>query len=267
MKKLILILVGVALTVGVLGVTGYVYAQVDDTSETQEAPEFPFDRAEISRGRGMSGGHGPDMMGPGNFFGMGAENDGPLHDYMFPALAEAFDLTDAQIEAFEIVKDTVQGIKDDFSAEEIRETMESAFTNAVQAAIEDGAISQEEADQLLERMEQRSERRFPGPLPEDRGELLHEYMEPALADALGVSIEEFQAMKEDGLNLKDYADEQDWTDEELKELLASAFTDAVNAALEDDAITQEQADWLLENLEKSNGRLPFGPGSRGRRGR
>jgi len=145
--------------------------------------------------------------------------------------------------------------------------MESAITNAVEAALEDGAITQEEAERMLERMEQRGERRFPGPLPENRGELLHEYMEPALADALGISVEEFQSMKEDGLNLKDYADEQGWTDEQLKDIVSSAFTDAINAALEDDAITQEQADWLFENLEKSDGRLPFGNGSRGRRGR
>ena len=144
---------------------------------------------------------------------------------------------------------------------------DSAFTNAVQAALDDGAITQEEADQLLERLEQRAEGRFPGPLPENRGELLHEYMEPALANALGVSVEELQAMKDDGLNLKDYADEQGWTDEELKEFVVDAFTEAVNAALEDDAITQEQADWLLEKLEDSDGRLPFGLGSRGRRGR
>jgi hypothetical protein len=264
MKKLILILVGVVLTVGVLGAAGYVYAQVEEPSETSEAgeaPEFPFGRGGMPRGRSrMPGGFGMDKLGPGNFFGMGAAPDDPLHEYLFPAMAEAFGLTEAQIEAFQVARETVQGIKDDLSAEEIHETMQQALTNAIDAALEEGAITQEEADQMIERMEQMGERGFPGgfPLDTERSELLHEYMDPALADALGISIEELQAMKEDGLNLKDYADEQGWSNEDLKDFMTGVYTEAINAALEDGAITQDQADRLLERLENYDGRLPFG---------
>ena len=93
------------------------------------------------------------------------------------------------------------------------------------------------------------------------------HMEPALADALGISVEDLQALKEDDFNLKDYADEQGWTDEELAEIVKGAFTNAINAALEDGTITQEQADRLLDRLENSpNGRLPFGRPPHGRGG-
>lgn len=262
MKKLILILVGVVLTIGVLGAAGYVYAQVEDnsdTSEAEETPEFPFGRVGMPRGRGMMpGGPGLDLLGPVDLFG--ADDNGPLHEYLFPAMAKAFGLTEAQVEAFQVVRDTVQGIKDDLSADEVRDTLQQAYNNAIDAALEDVAITQEEADQLRARVDQMVDRRLPGgfPLDPSRGELLHEYMEPALADALGVSVEELQAMKEDGLNLKDYADEQGWSDEELKDFIAGVYKDAIDAALKDEAITQNQADKLLEQLENFDGRLPFG---------
>jgi 2-oxoglutarate dehydrogenase complex dehydrogenase (E1) component-like enzyme len=90
--------------------------------------------------------------------------------------------------------------------------------------------------------------------------MLGEYMEAALAEALGLSVEEFQALKADeGFNIADYAVEQDMTVAELQEWLQEVYTNAIQIALEDGAITQDQADSLLENLENFDGRLPFGP--------
>jgi hypothetical protein len=80
--------------------------------------------------------------------------------------------------------------------------------------------------------------------------LNHEYLDAAIADELGVSVEELQALRsEDGFNLRKYAEEQGLSDEALAALRTEIFTNAVSLALEDEAISPEQAEWLLERLE------------------
>ena len=59
---------------------------------------------------------------------------------------------------------------------------------------------------------------------------------------------------EEGFNWKTYVDGLGLSDEESAALLHDIFTNAVNAALEDGAITQAQADWMLNRLENSAGR-------------
>jgi hypothetical protein len=73
-------------------------------------------------------------------------------------------------------------------------------------------------------------------------------------------------MKENGLNLRDYAEENDLTVEELHDLMKEVHTRAIQAAFEDEAITEDQYEMMMERLENSDGRLPFGPGFRGPRG-
>ncbi len=247
LKKGLLILVGVALTVGVLGAAGFVYAQ------TQDTPFFA--------------GKGNDLGGFGTpGFGKG---DGPLSEYMLPALADEFDFTAEQVAAFELAQETMAGVREDFTSEEIREKMKTATTAAVDSAVADGALTQEEADKILERLEN-SDRGGRGGRGKRGGKgqqdgALQEYVKPAMADALGFTLEEFEALHEDGdFNLKEYAEEQGWTDEEIQEMMKTVFSDAVAAALADGTITQEQADKMLEKIENADGKLPFGRG--GRRG-
>lgn len=255
MKKLLLILVGVALVVGVLATAGYVYAQNEDNPDAEDATWPGF-----KRGRG------------GFWFGFG--DGGILGEYMFPAIAEAFGFSDDQVEAFEKVKETISGIKSELSIEEVQEKMDAAFESALGAAVNDGAITQEEADQMLERREFFGGRGFMGrrgvgrgfPLLGREGGLLHDYVEAALAEALDVSVEELQSMKNDGLNLRDYAEEQGMTEEELRDMMVEIHTNAINAALADEVITKTQAEWLLDHVENVGIRLPFGPGVRGPRG-
>jgi len=264
MKKLVLILSGMALTTGLLATAGFVYAMSDNPPEVETQDEMPD-------GRGMFAGRG--MQGPGWF------GEGVLGEYIFPALADLFDLSDGQVEDFEIVRDTLKGLHEEYSFEEIREKMEAAFSTALDDAIADRAITQEEADEILERKQQFKDRDFPGdfnrfdgrsvrenmPMMGREDGVLDEYMDAAMADALGVSVEELQEMKEDGLNLRDHAEENDLSGEELAELMKDVHTSAVNAALEDGAITQEQADFML-SMVGFGGRLPFDPGVRGMSG-
>jgi hypothetical protein len=214
MKKLVLILSGMALTIGLLAGAGYVYAQTDDPPEVETQEPVPGPRGKL----GNQG-----MPGPGWF------GEGVLSDYIFPALADLFNLSDEQVEGFEIVKDTLKAIHEEYNFGEIREKMEAAFNTALDAAVADGAITQDEADEILERKQQFKDRDFPGDFKRSGGRgmpgnmpmmgrgdgVLNEYLDSAMADVLDVSVEELQEMKEDGLNMRDYAKENDLSDEEF----------------------------------------------------
>jgi len=262
-KKMILILVGVILTVGVLGAAGYVYAQVGDSQEN--------DTLEETNGHWDSAFPGQHS---GQWFGFGT-NEGILDNYLLDEVAKVFDLSDDAVAAFEKAQETIKDIKDKYSNEEIQDMMKEALTSAINAALADDAITQEQADRMLEGMDQKAERdpesfggrssrgHFPGQDFESRnGNLLDSYVEAALADALGLSVEEFQALKEEeGFNFVEYAKEQDMTVEELQAWMQEVYTNAINAALEDGAITKDQADNLLEQIQNFNGRMPFDLGN------
>jgi hypothetical protein len=268
MKKVFFILVGVALALGILATAGFVYAATDDPPET-ETPEktegFPHRDFMGRRGRGGFG-----------FFGKG---DGILGDYIFPAIAEAFGLTDGQVAAFDTVRETLQNIKDELSIDEIHTKTGEAFASAAADALEDEVITSDQYEQMLERFEQMEGHEF-GPLggPGMRGGFgvegfptrgdgwIMKYLDAALADVLNVSPDELQTMKENGLNLRDYAEDNELTAEELHDLMKEIHTRAIQAAFEDDAITEDQYEMMMERLENSDGRLPFGPGFRGPRG-
>jgi hypothetical protein len=276
MKKLFLLGIGFALAVAVLGVAGFAYAQVQGPSEdpTTEGAEFPYGRG--GWGRGAHGGMmaGKSDFAPGVMMGFDLDDGetGPLHDYVWPAVADAFGLTDEQIEAFELVRETVQGIREDLSPEEIQATMQQAMTTAVEDALADGAITEDEAEQWLERLDRMQG--LPGMPFGGRGRrggfqqgfarglnfgrqlaLNHEYLDAAIAEALEISVEELEEMRaEEGFNWKAYAEDQGFSDEEIVTLRNEVFTNAVGLALEDGAITQEQADQLLERLENFEGR-------------
>lgn len=275
MKKLFLIGVGFVLAVAIFGVAGFAYAQTQNPPTT-DGPEFPYGRAGLSRGSHGSMVGGQMNAVPGEMMGFGLDKDeaGPLHDYLWPALAEAFGLTDEQIEAFEIVRETLQGIRADLTQEEIRDTMKQAMTAAIENALADGAITDEQAEAWLERLEQVDGMPFGGRgrvgnfrqgfangMKVERQMMFnHEYLDAAIADALDMTVEELAEIKtENGFNLKTYADEQGLSEEEFTALHSEIFTNAVNMALDDGAITQEQADWVLEHLENFEGRgLWFG---------
>jgi hypothetical protein len=214
----------------------------------------------------------------GGWFSFHGRGDGLLGDYMFPAIAEVFGLTDDQIVAFDKVRETMQDIRDEFSSDEIHERMSEAFTSAAGNALDDEVITQDQYNQMLERYEQMGDHAF-GPMggrgmrggfglegfPSRGDGFIQEYLDIALAEVLNVSLDELQAMKEEGLNLKDYADENDLTFEELGELMKEVHSKAVQAAFDDGAITEDQYNTMLERLENSDGRLPFGPGFKGHR--
>lgn len=86
----------------------------------------------------------------------------------------------------------------------------------------------------------------------------------AAAQALGLTPEELFAGLHSGKTLEEIAQEQGVEMDAVQEALETAHKDAmrqaIEQAVEEGTMTQEQADWMLEGLDK--GFLPMGRGFR-----
>jgi hypothetical protein len=83
-------------------------------------------------------------------------------------------------------------------------------------------------------------------------------MHAAIADALGMSVEELeQAMWEDGKTIWQLADEQGISEDELLAAVQEAHDSVLAQMVADGVITQEQADWMSEHMAEG----PYGWGN------
>ncbi len=90
-------------------------------------------------------------------------------------------------------------------------------------------------------------------------DLIHE----RLAAELGISVEELEAAIAEGKSLFTLADENEVDLADLKEAMTEARAEALEQAVADGVITQEQADWMLER----HARMRPGHGGCGEHGR
>ncbi len=77
--------------------------------------------------------------------------------------------------------------------------------------------------------------------------VMHTYMQDALAEKLGMTSDELSASLTDGKSLLDLAAEKGLTVAEFQTLRDEAHVAAIDKALADGAISQDQADWMKEN--------------------
>ena len=130
MKKTLLIVTLVVLALGALGV-GAAFAQGGNP------PSSPYG-GQMMGGRGGYGGYGP------------------MHDYVEQALADKLDLTEAQVETeLAAGKPMVQIALDHGIAQaDLATFMNDVHTTAFAAAVKAGAMTQAQADFMLQRMSQ-----------------------------------------------------------------------------------------------------------------
>jgi hypothetical protein len=94
----------------------------------------------------------------------------------------------------------------------------------------------------------------------------------AAADVLGMTTDELSSALQDGKRLQDIADETGVDIEDVRAAIQAVheteMRDRIAQAVEDGTITQENADWLLEGLDKGfiGGPGGFGHGFGGPRG-
>lgn len=149
------------------------------------------------------------------------------------------------------------------TVEELQTAMETARQTMLDEAVANGLLTQEQADAIQSRGGMH--RGFPGG-----------NFEQALADALGITVEDLQAamdtvftnqlaeMVDAGVITQEQADQmaarravKEYVDEEaIQNAIQSIYEDAVSQALADGVITQEQADALLNDI--ANGPAGFG---------
>ena len=127
------------------------------------------------------------------------------------------------------------------SVEELQAARQKASEAALQAAIGSGEITQEMADRM------RARQALMGYIDRDALD----------AQALGISVDELQAARQESKSMPSLIEELGLTQEKVQEAMQTAYVNAIQQAVEDGVITQAQADLLLsEESGPGRGFLP-----------
>jgi hypothetical protein len=284
MKKAVVIGAILGIAILALGVAGFAYAQtqfpMNPAFHGDVDGTYPYGTGMLGRGMMGRGGYHNGTAGRG-FAGpmMEGEEHGPLHESMMESLAGALGISAAELEERHEAGETIWDITQELgiSAEDFRDPMLEARNDAIDQAVADGVLSQEQGEWMLDHMIGAAGF-APGMMghgPGGRGFYaegegpLHDYMPPAMADAFGLTVEDLEALHESGETLWDYAQEQGISEDEFLALKEVARTEAINEAVADGVIAQEQADQMLEHMGQGiglgNGECHdnFGPGTFG----
>ena len=158
---------------------------------------------------------------------------------------------------------------------ELNAAYQTASENAINQALAEGLITQDQADRLVERGYAFPFHRMGGLLGENDIDF-----EALLADALGISVESLQEAYQqayqaridqavaDGRLTEEEADfirGQDAlsSNETFRSSMQAAFESAVQQAVADGVITQSQADQIITRSQSGSGFLNFHGGMRG----
>jgi competence protein ComGC len=241
----------VATVTAAFGLVGRAYAQAPTPTATAEAQT-------TTPPEGWDGSKGGRHGGPG-----GKMDGGQLREYMLAAEAEAFGLTSEELQALrdEGKSLTDLAIEQDLTVAEFEAKMDAAHQSALAQAVTDGVITQEQADAFAAR-----EAAGRPAHADDADNPLYEYMQAATAEAFGITVEELQALETDGKTLKDLAIEQNLTVADFQAKRDSARQAALDNAVADGVITQEQADAMKEHQEMGRGGMGGGRHGGGRHG-
>lgn len=130
-------------------------------------------------------------------------------------------------EYLSLLADELDGV----DVEELQAAMEAAHAAWLAQLVDEGYLTQEQADLMVGQ------------------QALKAYIdrEALAAKALGLSVEELQAAREDGTSLSDLLEEQGLTFETYGEALQQAHEEAVAQAVEDGVIDGDLADEILSN--------------------
>ena len=187
----------------------------------------------------------------------GERGDGVLREYIVEAMADALGISVDELEAMRENKE-LRGFFEEqgFSRAEMQTMLQEARTAALNAALADGVITEAQAEQIKNKSGRGGRDRGQG--TQNSMGALYNYIAPAIADALGMTVEELEAMRENK-ELRGFVEEQGFSRAEMQTMMQDARTAALGAALAEGAITQEQ----FENMQARGGRRGgHGGGSR-----
>jgi hypothetical protein len=140
------------------------------------------------------------------------------------------------------------------STEELEDAAKAAATDQVDAALEEGRITQEEAERLKERIQQGDAPFLFGPPlfggPHHHGGAVLGMKFEAAAQYLGLTNAELRERLEDGQSLAEIARAEDKSVDGLKQALLDDARTRLDQAVEDQELTRERANEMLERLRE-----------------
>lgn len=156
---------------------------------------------------------------------------------------------------------------------ELRAALVDAYEARIDAAVEAGELTQEQADALKERLEAEGAPLFGGPFLHGPGHhhgFGHFGGLDAAAEYLGLTEDELRNRLEGGDTLAEIAQAEGKTVDGLVSAMVAAAENDLAAAVEAGRLTQEQADEIRADLPQRvedlvNGKLPGPGGPRGPR--
>jgi hypothetical protein len=188
---------------------------------------------------------------------------GPIHELLIGEMAEALGMTADQLQARLDAGETMRDIAADagYEGEDLFTLMSEVHEKVINQALDDGLITEEQAERMRERGG-RFGRRSGGPDGRRGDGRLSEYFHAALAEGLGITVADLEARIDAGETLRQIAEDLGIGTEDLPGLMQTARDEAIEQALADGAITQEQYDRIQQhsqNRPKGN-QTQFGPG-------
>jgi len=123
------------------------------------------------------------------------------------------------------------------SVDNLLAAREAAKEAALDALVEDGTISQEQADAFRER--------------QALLERIRKERDTILADQLGISVEDLQAAREEGQTIRDLAQEQGLNLLEFQINVETAFENRILELVDQGVITEQQARGLLNRVNQA----------------
>lgn len=103
-------------------------------------------------------------------------------------------------------------------------------------------------------------------IPGTQDGILHDVMIQVFADELGLTVEGLETRLTNGETMFDIASAQGMTVEEFQTLMTTAREQAIDQAVADGTLTQEQADWMKSRSNRMGSGTTGTPGGRGPRG-
>jgi uncharacterized protein (DUF433 family) len=230
--------------IGVLALVAIVAALgVGMVSAQAEEPQPPTDSPFGQGGRGPRGPKGPDG-------GFGLVD----RDAMHAKLAEVLGLTVDELDAARAEGESIASLAEanGVDLEDLQAAMAEARAEAIAQAVKDGTITQEQADQILERQATKGPG-FDGQRGPNGGErpglglFDRDQVHEIIADVLGISVEELESARTDGTRLSELAEANGVEISDVEAAIAEYHAEVIAQAVEDGTITQEQADQMLEH--------------------
>jgi len=192
-------------------------------------------------------------------------------------VAEFLGMTVEELQAAHEEGKTIEDLLEEkgISQEDFQAAIQAAQIEALNQAVADGKLTQEQADSMLQRMEERAAEGFPPefggrPMDDERPNIDRpadgEGRFGIFTGLLGMSIDEITDALQDGSQtLKDLLDGKGISDEDVQSAMQEAHQQRLQQAVANGELTQEQADEMLTRMQErlESGEPGTHPGVRG----